>query len=148
MRFVIARDQYTGYFPARKRAETRSVRRWSDQLFRFFGLGQGSSELAKFYRISLGEHDEESVRLLVLNPRKRRARKRVEEVRFFLDASTYLPRRVEYRGKDGGGRLIEFREILVNPDLSAALYRVELPDDVTVTKGFSGLPDLDSELAR
>jgi outer membrane lipoprotein carrier protein len=145
MRFVIARDQYTGYFPARKQAEKRNVQRWSDHLFRFFGLGQGSAELAKFYRIQLGEVDEENVRLLLLEPRKRRARKRIEEVRFFLDESTYLPRRVEYRGADGNGRVIEFEEIRINPDLEANLYQVDLPNDVEVTKGFSGLPNLNPE---
>jgi outer membrane lipoprotein-sorting protein len=143
MRFVIARDQYTGYFPSQKRAEQRNIKRWSDQLFRFFGLGQGSTELAKFYRLGLEQGDavEAGTYLLLLEPKKRRARKRVEEVRFWLDESTYLPRRVEYRGNDGNVRTLEFQTISVNPELAAGLYTVELPDDVTVTKGFSGLPN-------
>ena len=138
MRFVISRDEYTGYFPARKKAEKRNIQRWRDQLFRFFGLGQGSVELGKFYDIRLRESSAEQggTYLLVLEPKKRRARRRVDEVLFWLDGSTYLPNKIEYRAKNGNRRLIEFREIRINPDLSAGLYTVELPADVVVTTGF------------
>jgi len=150
MRFVIARDQYTGYFPTQKRAERRNIKRWSDQLFRFFGLGQGSAELAKFYRLGLDQSGEaeDGTYLLLLEPKKRRARKRVEQVRFWLDDSTYLPRRIEYRSSDGNRRTVEFHKIRVNPDLAASIYTVDLPEDVTVTKGFSGLPNFTPDAAQ
>ena len=32
MQFVIAKDEYVGYFPARKRAERRNIQRWRDQI--------------------------------------------------------------------------------------------------------------------
>jgi outer membrane lipoprotein-sorting protein len=141
MRFVIADDQYTGYYPNRKRAERRDVRRWGEQLFRFLGLGQASDELAKFYNIHLGETaagDDDTI-LLVLDPKKKRVRKRMESVHFWIDAGTYLPVRVRYSSQNGNTRVIEFDSMSVNPDLSASLYVVELPADVEVTKGFSAL---------
>lgn len=144
MRFVIAADEYTGYFPARKKAEKRNIRRWRDQLFRFFGIGQGSTELGKFYTIGLRESDEDSY-LLSLSPKRRRVKKRVDEVLFWIDAKTYLPRRVEYKSSDGTGRTIELNEIQFNPALAASLYLVDLPDDVTITDGFSGLSGVSSE---
>ena len=142
MRFVIFQDEYTGYFPKQKRAEKRNIQRWSEHIFRFFGLGQGSQELMKFYKITLDPtHDSASgTYLLVLEPTKRRVRKRIPEVRFWLDAETYLPRKVEYRGKSGNARTIEFQEIRLNPDLAASMYHVDIPDDVEVSSGFSGLP--------
>jgi len=144
MRFVIYRDQYTGYFPARKSAEKRSVRRLSNRIFRFIGLGQASSELQKLYDIRLEESQEqiEDTYLLVFEPKKRRVRKRVETVYFTIDAESYLPVKVEYRSKSGNTRLIEFEQITLNPDLAASLYQVDIPADVEVTKGFSGLPAL------
>jgi outer membrane lipoprotein-sorting protein len=66
-------------------------------------------------------------------------------VRFWIDSETLLPRRVEYDGSGGSSRLIEFESVQLNPDLAASLYRVDLPGDVTVTKGFSGLPDFDPD---
>ena len=149
MKFVIAEDQYTGYFPQQQRAEQRSVRRWSEQIFRFFGVGQGSAELMKFYDIALDDaHATSGTHLLLLEPKKRRVRKRVPEVRFFLDAQTYLPARVEYVSKNGNSRVIEFHEISVNPDLAAGLYRVDIPAGVRVTDGFSGLPDFSPDSAQ
>ncbi|MEE8412212.1 MAG: outer-membrane lipoprotein carrier protein LolA [Acidobacteriota bacterium] len=144
MSFVISADEYIGYFPARKKAEKRNIQRWSDQLFRFFGIGQGSAELGKFYNIRLREAGDDTY-LLSLIPKRRRVRKRVEEVLFWLDAETYMPKRVEYRAKDGTGRTVEFKNIQINPDLAAGLYHVELPDDVTITDGFSGLSGISTE---
>jgi len=146
MSFVIANNQYTGYFPEQKRAERRNIQRYSKQIFRFVGLGQGVVELEKFYDISLDPSVAESEGAigLMLVPKKRRARKRVQDVYLRLDSTSYLPVSIQYRGKDGNSRRIEFAEIRVNPDLAATLYDMELPADVTVTSGFSGLPDFDA----
>jgi len=59
MRFVIAEDEYTGYFPAQHRAERRNVQRWREHIFRFFGVGQASGELEKFYDIRLDTADND-----------------------------------------------------------------------------------------
>ncbi len=140
MRFVISQDIYTGYFPKQKRAEKRDVHRWREHLFRFLGIGQASAELSKFYNIRLGEPepDGETV-LLLFDPRKKRVRKRMESVKFWISATTFLPVKVEYRSKNGNLRVIEFEQMSMNPELAAGLYTVDLPADVTVTKGFSAL---------
>jgi outer membrane lipoprotein-sorting protein len=150
MRFVISQDQYTGYFPLRKQAERRDVRRWGEHLFRFLGLGQASDELAKFYAIRIGEDDapEDGTVLLVLDPKKKRVRKRMESVRLWIDGETYLPVRVCYSSHDGDTRTVEFDRMDVNPELSASLYEVDLPDDVEVIKGFSALSSLSEASTR
>ena len=142
MRFVVAEGEYTGYFPDRKKAEKRDIKRWSEQLFRFFGVGQGSSELGKFYDIALGSagtDDDGSTYLLLLSPKKRRVRKSVDQVRLQVDASTLLPVRIHYVGKDGAQRDIRFMDTRLNPDLASGLYHVQIPAGVPITKGFSGL---------
>jgi outer membrane lipoprotein carrier protein len=144
MRFVIADDQYTGYFPLRKQAEKRDVNRWGEQLFRFLGIGQRSDELAKFYEIRIDEdgNGDDGTVLLVLDPKKKRVRKRMESVRFWIDSETYLPVRLQYASHNGDSRVIEFDSVSVNPELAASIYVVELPDDVEITKGFSALSGL------
>ena len=146
MRFIIASDQYTGYFPKRNRAEQRNIKRYSERIFRFIGLGQGSAELKNFYSIRLGTPEEladapagDDRYLLVLEPNKRRVKKRVAQVRFWIDAKQYLPQRVEYLAKNGDQRVIEFEDVQLNPDLKAQIYSAELPEGVTITEGFSGL---------
>jgi outer membrane lipoprotein-sorting protein len=141
MRFVVSDGTYTGYFPGRKRAEKRDIKRWSEQLFRFFGVGQGSKELGKFYEITLGEAgpDEHGTYLLVLSPKKHRVRKRFDEVKLWVDAATLLPVRIDYAGKDGNQREIRLLNTRLNPDLAAGIYNVAIPADVPITSGFSGL---------
>ena len=139
MSFVVARDEYIGYFPNRKTAERRDFHRWSEKLFRYFGVGQGSSELSKVYDIGLGVSDVEGTDVLVLAPRKRRARKQIEELRIYVDQSTGLPVRLVSDGTDGGSREILLRDVQINPDLAASLYEFEFPPDVTVTQGATGL---------
>jgi outer membrane lipoprotein-sorting protein len=141
MRFAVADGKYTGYFPDRKKAEKRDIKRWSEQLFRFFGVGQGSKELGKFYEIELGEQPgaEDKAYLLVLSPKKRRVRKRFDEVRLWVDRTSLLPVRIEYVGKDGNEREIRLLNIRFNPDLAAGLYDVAIPDGVPISNGFSGL---------
>jgi outer membrane lipoprotein-sorting protein len=141
MRFAIANDEYVGYFPQRKRAERSDIHRWSERIFRIFGLGQTSAELGKFYSIRLADPgaDDRGTRLLVLEPKKRRVRKHIEQVRLWVSASAYLPVKIELGGKDGYVRAIQFSNVQVNPDLAASLYTIEIPPDVAVTNGTSGL---------
>jgi outer membrane lipoprotein-sorting protein len=140
MRFTVADGEYTGYFPERKRAEKRDIKRWSEQLFRFFGLGQGSKELEKFYEIALGDPGPrmKDSYLLVLTPKKRRIKKNVEEVKLWVGTSSLLPERIDYIGKDGAEREIRFVDTRVNPDLAASLYHQVIPKDVSISNGFSG----------
>ena len=141
MQFVIARDEYVGLFPQRKKAERRDVKRWSEQLFRYFGLGQGSSELGKIYDIALGDPGPSMAGTvqLVLSPKKRRMKRAVDEVLLWIDADRMLPVRLDYHGKDGNLRSIVFRNAQLNPQLSASLYDLSIPDGFEVSRGFTAL---------
>lgn len=143
MRFVLANQEYVGVFPERKRAERRDLRRWSERIFRFFGVGQGSEELGKFYDIALADPGSgmPGTALLLLEPKKRRVKKNVEEVRLWVDATSMLPTRMDFRGKDGNVRSIRFRNMQLNPDLAASLYRVDIPEGFAVSEGFSAFGD-------
>ena len=147
MEFVIAHDEYIGYFPERKQAERRNFKRWSERVFRYFGLGQGSEELSKVYTITLGDAGDlaATADLLVLVPRKHRARKRIEDLQIWVGKDNSLPVKVVSTDPSGGRRIIEFRNTLVNPVLAGSLYEVQLPADVTVTDGFSGLGGSDPD---
>jgi outer membrane lipoprotein-sorting protein len=140
MRFVIDKDLYVGYFPTRKKVEKRDVHRWSEQIFRFFGLGQGSTELKKFYDIRAEDPgpDMKGSYLLVLDPVKRRVKKRVEQVKMWVDDQTLLPVRVQYLGKDGYVRVIRFHNLKLNPKIAPGVYTVQIPPDFKVTTGFGG----------
>ena len=141
MKFAINEGRYTGYIPGRQKAERRDVHRWTEQIFRFFAVGQGSAELRKFYGIRLEDPGAsfKNTYLLVLEPVKRRVKKRVEEVRLWVDATSYLPVKVQYVNKEGAVRDLVFRNVQLNPDLSASLFNVAIPNGVTITDGITEL---------
>ena len=150
MQFVIARDEYVGVFPQRKKAERRDVKRWSEQLFRYFGLGQGSGELGKIYEIRLGDAGPamKGTVQLVLSPKKRRMKRAVDEVLLWVDEERMLPVRLDYHGKDGNLRSIVFRNAQLNPQLSASLYELSIPDGFEISRGFTALGASRSTPAR
>lgn len=147
MRFVIAANEYTGYFPDQQRAERRDIRRWREQMFKFLGVGQASNELAEFYEIRLLPSDDAGVLVLGLDPKKRRVRKRLDEVQMWIDRASYLPVRIDYGSQKGTTRTLRFEQMQVNPELQANLFRVDIPAGIKVTEGFSALSGF-SEHAR
>lgn len=144
MRFVVTGEEYVGDFPERKRAERKSVRGRSAQLFRFFGPGQATGELSKFYdiRVEGGSVAGTDAFLLVLEPKRRRIRDRAGQVGLWVDRRTLLPRQVVYLGAEGYKRTIRFRNVRTNPELPASPFRLEIPVDVVITTGWSafGVP--------
>ena len=59
----------------------------------------------------LGESDVADADLLILEPRKRRARKRIESLRIYVDRSTGLPVRLVSSSADGGSREIVLHDV-------------------------------------
>ena len=140
MAFVIAHGEYTGYFPKQKRAERRDSQRWSDRFFRVFGIGQNSSELGQFYDIALGtDPNAAGADVLVLTPKRKRARKLFEHMYLHIDRTTGLPLRVVTESEGGGRRDIAFRGVKVNVDIPTNVYTLNLPADVVVQEGMTGL---------
>jgi outer membrane lipoprotein-sorting protein len=138
MRFVIANDEYVGYFPKRKSAERKNIHRWREQI-RFMSLGQSAEELEEFFdiRLDAAAPAAKGTSVLVLAPTKRRVRKHIEEIRLTVDAGTYLPVQVDWRMPDGSTRVLQLRNVAVNPPISDSLYVVRIPADFKVTTGFS-----------
>ena len=54
----------------------------------------------------------------------------------------FLPAKIEYRGKGGSTRVVEFKEIRLNPELASNLYTMQIPAGFTITTGFGGMGGL------
>jgi len=138
--FVITEDRYVAYYPALKRAEEVPIRKFvGKRLFRFIGLGQSIDELAKSYHFRLDTTDTlQGAHLLVLTPRKKKVRDRMVDLRIWVDATTYLPKRLQYRETDGDATLLEFHDLRPNVDVAASNFHIDLPKDVVVSDTFNG----------
>jgi outer membrane lipoprotein-sorting protein len=138
--FVITEDMYVAYYPALKRAEEVPIKKFvGKRLFRFLGLGQSIEDLAKYYEFRLAPHsDLKDTYLLVLVPRKKKVAERVAEMKIWVDASSYLPRQLQYVESDGDSTLLAFQDIRMNVEVAASRFHLELPKDVVVSESFNG----------
>jgi outer membrane lipoprotein-sorting protein len=138
--FLITEDRFVAYYPNQKRAEEVPLSKLAGRrVFRVFGIGQTSEDLQKFFEISQAEPgDERDCYLLILTPKRRRVKDRLQLVRFWVDAKTYLPRKLQYLESDGDSTLLSFANIRLNPEIAEGRFNVDIPKDVQISSTFSG----------
>ena len=138
--FLITEDRFVAYYPIQKRAEEVPLSKLAGRrVFRVFGIGQTAEDLQKFFDISQADPgEEEGCYLLLLTPKRKRVKDRLQLVRFWVDAETYLPRKLEYVESDGDSTLLSFTDIRLNPEIADARFNVDIPKDVLVSGTFSG----------
>jgi len=138
--FLITEDRFVAYYPNQKRAEEVPLSKLAGRrVFRVFGIGQSAEDLQKFFDISLADAGEEKgAFLLVLTPKRRRVKDRLQVVRFWVDSQSYLPRKLEYLESDGDSTMLSFSNIRLNPEIAESRFNVDIPKDVQVTSTFSG----------
>ena len=137
--FMITSEQLLVYYPNLKKAEEVDISRWSKRILRFFGLGQPTAELRKYYDLTLAEDPQmPETYLLLLEPTKRRVQKRLDSIRIWIDRDMMIPRQIEYAEADGDSTRFTFRNLEVNSTISPAKYDVKIPPGVQVSNSFSG----------
>ncbi len=138
--FLITEDRFIAYYPNQKRAEEVPLSKLAGRrVFRVFGIGQTAEDLGKFFDITQDDPgDEKGAYLLILTPKRQRVKDRLQRVRFWVDARTFLPRKLEYVESDGDSTLLSFNNIRLNPEIAEARFNVNIPKDVPVSNTFSG----------
>jgi outer membrane lipoprotein-sorting protein len=140
--FLISKDELLSYFPAKRRAERVSIGLYHDRLLKVLAIGQPSKNLLKYYDIHLDESNGiAGTNLLILTPRKRMVKKRISEVRLWVSKETSLPVRMQYCEPDGDSTTIAFEDIRFNPQIASSVYKIEIPKDVEIKKGFTGMSE-------
>jgi outer membrane lipoprotein-sorting protein len=66
-------------------------------------------------------------------------RERLAVLRIWIDAGTFLPRRIAYEEQDGDSTVLTFHDVRPNVDLAARRFSVDLPADVLISSTFNGL---------
>lgn len=136
---LIDSEQLLVYYPNLKKAEEIDISRYSKRILRFFGLGQPTAELRKYYDLSLAEDPQmPDTYLLILDPIKRRVAKRLDSIRIWFDRDMMVPRQVEYVEADGDSTRFSFRNIETNSPISQARFDVKIPPGVQISNTFSG----------
>jgi outer membrane lipoprotein-sorting protein len=132
--FLINDNRLMQYFPSDKLLEKKDLRASNTtRLFKLFGLGQTSKQLADFYDIKLeDDSDQPGTYLLVLTPRRRVIEKRLAKVYLWVGDQDFLPRALKYQEGDGDLTHLVFSAVRVNEVLADATFTLDIPSDVRV----------------
>jgi outer membrane lipoprotein-sorting protein len=139
-KILLTDDLLLAYYPDMKRAEEVNVRRWTSQIRRYLQVGENLEELRKDYEVALGKpgsDDLPGATLLILTPKSKKIRAKLEQIRIGLDSESGLTRRVIYQEGDGDKTVFTFKDIVVNREIDASRYQISLPPDVKMGDSFT-----------
>jgi outer membrane lipoprotein carrier protein len=147
--YVLADGRLTGWIPSRNQVERVNVSRYEQRLRRIIAFGQESRVLVKDFAIVLAPPGSASgLDELVLSPKSRRVKRKVQEIRLAVDRKSGMPQRIQYTTPDDDRVRIDFQNILVNHGLAPDTFALQVPPGARVVDGLTslgfGVPDDDS----
>jgi outer membrane lipoprotein carrier protein len=138
--YVLAAGTLSGFIPSKSLVETLDISKYEPRVRRLMVIGQDAASLLHDFRIEAGPGPAtEGLDELVLSPRSRRARHRLQAIRLWIDRAGGLPRRVRYDMPDGSAILLDFRDVRVDPDIAPDTFVLKPPPGARVVRGFSSL---------
>ncbi|UCF67376.1 MAG: outer membrane lipoprotein carrier protein LolA [Acidobacteriota bacterium] len=138
--YVLSDGQLTGWIPSRNEIETISISRSERRIRRLVAIGEDTSSLRREFQVTLNQQaDEPNSAELVLIPKSRRIRKRIAEIRLWIDREAGLPRRVRYTSGEGDVIELEMVQLTVNPPISEGTFELSIPPGAKVVRGLASM---------
>jgi len=138
---LLTSELLLAYYPDINRAEEVNVRRWTKKIRRYLQVGSDLDELRQDYDISLGTpevNDLAGTHLLILVPRARKLKRRLDDIQIWIDGETGLTRRVAYQETKGDRTVFTFDDIRLNREIDPDRFEIDLPKNVQMGSTFSG----------
>ena len=129
----VNRDRYIAVFPGLKEVEIYPLKE-RGKAFRTIMGSPDPDQMKKEFEVTLVSSAEESIQLK-LRPKSDFLKKRIREAHLQIDSETYLITGVRYTETNGDTVRILFRNRVINPDLPAGTFKLDL--DALRTKGYN-----------
>ena len=143
--YVLVGDHLKGWIPADQRVERVDLGRYRKRVNRMLGVGTGAEGLVDEFEIELAaEQSLEGADHLVLEPRSRRVRRRIEKLHMWIGRDRGMLRRIGYEVPPGDRVTIDFLDIERNPSIDEATFELDVPEEAAVVEGETsfGVPGL------
>lgn len=127
---VFADDILTTFHPLQARAERVKVSDSQRRFVRVLAGTQPLDDLTTHFSVTLADPGGGAPYLLNLRPVDAMLKKKLRSVRLEVDRTLFLPVVVEYNEADGDSTRYEFRNMVLNPELDAARFRLDLGSEV------------------
>lgn len=135
MTVVVDEGEMTTWFRDLGRAEVAEVGRYSDRFLKYMSAASSLGTLLESFdaRVRFDDEDGGPYRI-ELTPKYRRIARRVKTITLWIDRDRYLPARVRFETAGGEVTDFQFADVVVNGDLPAEAFRLELPPEVEVDR--------------
>jgi outer membrane lipoprotein-sorting protein len=121
------------YNPKKKEASVQDIRRHEGKINQYLDISKPLHELQKNFAISLTS-EEKGVVHLTLIPIKKKIKKKIHVMNFFVESETGLIRKFEIVDHEGDAISFAFSDWEINPELTDKDFEVSLPDDVKIKR--------------
>ncbi len=130
---LINEGTMTSWYRDLGRADKLQVGEKSARVLKYMGAGGNMAALEEYFDIAAAFPDDASLPYrLELTPRYERIAKRLRSITIWIDPERFLPQRLLYEDGDGDVTDLRFDELVVNAEISADRFRLDLPADVEV----------------
>ena len=127
---VFFEDTVTTFHPEQLRAERLKVSKKQRRFVRLLAGTQPLDELTENFDMRFVDRADQDHYHLTLRPTPAMLKKKLRSVEIDIDRSLFLPVVIEYNEADGDSTRYEFRNMVVNPEIDDARFRLELGADV------------------
>ena len=130
-------DQMTTWYQDLGKAETLRVGRHSDRVLKYLGASGSLETLMEYFtlRVRWPEAGSDGAPFrLTLSPLYERIAKRLEVIHVDVDSQRFIPIRLHYVEPNGDETDYVFKGVETNNELDSALFELDLPPGVVVTK--------------
>lgn len=127
---VFTDDTVTTFLPLQARAERVKVSKKQQRFVRVLAGTQPLDDLTSNFSVTLADPGGSAPYRLKLRPVGSMLQKRLRSVEIEIDRTLFLPVMVEYNEADGDSTRYEFKDLVLNPQIDASSFRLELGADV------------------
>lgn len=132
---VIDGEEMTTWYRDLDRAEKLEIGRYSAQVFKYLGASGSLEKLLDYFTVTarFPEAPDEPYSL-VLDPRYERIAKRLDSMTIWIDRERFLPVRLRYAAADGDVTEYRFEDLVVNGEIPAERFDLQLTEGVRVRR--------------
>jgi len=130
---LINGDELVTWYRDLRTAERVTVKRYSEQVFKYLGASGSLDTLMEYFELSVEFPQSRSEPYhLLLTPRYPRIEKRLKSMELWVDGKTFLPIRLSYEEPSGDHTSYQFLNVRINDAIPADRFQLDLPADTTV----------------
>lgn len=120
-------DQMIIHYPDINQADIFEIGKYKERVAKYLGFSDSMMKLKRYYDIRIVEEGADAW-FLELIPKRRRIKQKIDLLELWLDRTSYLPVKINYREPNGDTTQVKILKTVTNPDLGPDQFKYTLPE--------------------